>query len=99
MKLPHREPYRIKRGYGLSPIRTNKEMKALLEFCRNELKQTEIMKLNPERKRIYETTIELYENWAVDGEYKPIKFKPVPQSKEYYDPQHFIDDHCGWYWN
>lgn len=97
--LRHFEWWRIKQGYGLSPIRSDREMKALLEFCTNELKDTEHMELNPDRKRVYETTIQLYNNWVVKGEFIPIKFKPVKQTKEYFDPHHFVEDHVGWYWN
>lgn len=99
MNIPHTEAYRIKKGYGLSPIRNKREMKALLEFCRNELKDKEQMKLNPDRKRIYATTLKLYDQWVSDERYEPVKFKPVKQLTEYYEPHTFINDHCEWYWN
>lgn len=97
--MKHFEWWRIKQGYGLSPIRTDREMKALLDFCRNELKDAKHMKLNPDRKRIYETTIKLYEQWVTNVEYEPIKFKPVKKLNSYYEPHSFISDHCDWFWN
>lgn len=59
------EAYRIRHGYGLSPIRNKRELRALIEFCREELKDVEHMKLNPERREAYEKTVKLYE----EGEY------------------------------
>jgi hypothetical protein len=96
------ESYRIKIGVGLSPLRNENEYKALLEFCRNELKDTENMKLNPERKRIYETTLLLDREWNRkwdDNSVPFVEFKPVGRTKRYCDPMDFIQDHVGWYWN
>ena len=53
------EPYRIRMGWGLRAIRTDKEMRALLAFCTEELKDTEHMNLNPKRKEVYKTTVKL----------------------------------------
>ena len=62
------EPYRIRIGFGLSPIRNKRELKALIAFCKEELKYKPSMKLNPERKKVYEETISAYENdyWVHD---------------------------------
>ena len=71
MNLLHRlkyrfsEPYRIRIGVGLSPIRSKRELKALIEFCKEQLKDTELMKLNPEKREVFEDTVVLYgENYS-----------------------------------
>jgi len=67
MRIIHRlkcrfsEPYRIKVGFGLSPLRNNREMKALIEFCREELREDHIQ-LNLAKMDIYEETIRMYES-------------------------------------
>lgn len=108
MKILHRlkyrcsEPYRIKIGVGLSPVRSNREMKALIEFCYSELEDTEHMELNPERKRVYEMTVKLYEQGLSDDPAifaKIHQFKPVKTAPMYNDVDNFIEDHVGWYWN
>ena len=60
------EPFRIRHGWGLRAIRTDKEMRALLAFCTEELKDTEHMNLNPKRKEVYEITIALQNDVMVD---------------------------------
>ena len=56
------EPYRIRMGYGLSPIRNQRELKALVEFCREELKERYYEDgLNKEKKLVLINTIALYE--------------------------------------
>lgn len=82
------EPYRIKRGFGLSPIRNDRELKALISFCFLELEDEEHMKLNPRRKKVYENTIKLY----YDEEVKVGK-------RLYYSVYDYIDDNVAWYWN
>lgn len=70
-KLRYRfdEPFRIRRGVGLSPIRNKREEKALIEFCREQLKEEHIG-LNPKRKEIYETTVSHYEEYGfIDSVY------------------------------
>lgn len=54
------EPYRIRIGVGLSPIRNQRELKALIAFCEEALKDKKHMRLNPERRDIYEQTVRLY---------------------------------------
>lgn len=65
MRLIHKlrcqfdEPYRIRMGFGLSPIRNNRELKALIRFCEHEL-QEEHMKLNPALEDVLGETVRLY---------------------------------------
>ena len=96
--------YRARRGCGISSVRNDKELQAIVEFCREELKDAEMMELNPDRKRIYEMTVTLYEqNQSNEREVfaKLHKFELAPecQQKSYNDVEDFIDDHCRWYWN
>jgi hypothetical protein len=89
--------YRIERGWGLDAIRNDRELKAVIKFCKNELLETEEMKLNPDRKRIYEMTIKLYEQ-GLSHNSKLHEFKSV-RVEFYNDVEEFINDHVGWYWN
>lgn len=54
------EPYRIKVGFGLSPIRNKRELKALMYFCKEQLKEEHIQR-DTFKKNILENTIKLYE--------------------------------------
>jgi hypothetical protein len=50
--------YRIRHGYGLEVLRNEREVKALYEFCKNELESR--LFLDPKCKEIYQTTVDLY---------------------------------------
>lgn len=95
LRLRFSEPYRIRVGCGLSPIRTKREMKALIAFCESELKDRKHMRLNPHRQRVYEMTLKLYKQRSS----KAHNFKPVIKTELYNDANEFIDDHIGWYWS
>lgn len=98
LKYKFSEAYRIRIGCGLRVVRSNREYKALIEFCREQLCDVEHMKLNPDRKRVYETTIMLHECWESDNS-KIIKFKLNGRVSFYNEPYDFIDDHVGYYWS
>lgn len=67
MRLIHRircaidEPYRIRMGFGLSPLRNKREERALIAFCKEELKDTEHMDLNSDKKYVFQSTVGFYE--------------------------------------
>jgi hypothetical protein len=57
-------------GFGLSPIRNKREEKALIAFCREQLKDKNHTALNPKRKRIFTVTVKYYEtNGYIDLSY------------------------------
>lgn len=60
-KLKYRfsEPYRIRIGVGLSPIRGKRELKALIAFCEEQLTEAHI-NFNLAKKDAFEETIRLY---------------------------------------
>lgn len=90
--------YRIEKGFGLSAIRSERELKAVVNFCSKELENTENMKLNPERKDIYEMTITLYKQGLSRD--TNVFTKPHKFGDAYYnDVEEFINDYVGWYWN
>lgn len=101
------EAYRIERGVGLSPIRSKREREAVIAFCRRQLEDHELMRLNPERKRIYKFTVMLYEqeelnDLALRTEMHHFKMKVGTAYKfdRYYnDVDEFILDFAGWYWD
>lgn len=91
------ESYRIRVGRGLNPIRNKREMRALIRFCQEELKDKEHMKLNPDREELYRSTIALYGNAEkvvlgkdsyLDG-----------AGRTYHNVFDIIEDHAGWYWS
>ena len=82
-------------GFGLSPIRNNRELRALIEFCRSELKEP-YMALNPVRKSIFSTTIKLYE---ADLDELPIKVKINGTKHSYINIHEIIRDYTGYYWS
>lgn len=91
------EPYRIRVGFGLSPIRNNREMRALIQFCKDQLKEEHIQKYNPKIKWVYEVTIAMWEN----GNARDILFNKEfnPDDHDYMDIYYFIAEHCGYYWS
>lgn len=94
-------PYRISRGVGLSVIRNDKELEAVIKFCREELKDKEHMDCNPDRKRIYEMTILLYEQGRSNDKEvytKLHKFESIKQEM-FNEVEEFISEYNGWYWN
>lgn len=108
LKYKYSEPFRIRVGVGLSPIRNKREYNALIKFCENELKELEsdqeYKKNNYERWKVYAATIVLHrQNLSDDpGTYLEIrKFQLTPRDKivSYNDVTDFIDDHVAWYWN
>lgn len=96
LKCRFSEPYCIRRGFGLSPLRSNREYKALIDFCERELLDKDHMKLNPDRRKVYKATLKLNKLNTPEGFW----FKTAHSPKMYYnDPHTFIEDHVGWYWN
>lgn len=55
------EAYRISVGVGLTAIRSEREMSALVKFCKCYLSDKEHAKLNPDRAELYRATIKLWE--------------------------------------
>jgi len=57
------EPYRIKNGYGLSPIRNKRELKALIKFCKDNIKYYEEAGFTDSNNlEVWKETVRLYEN-------------------------------------
>lgn len=93
--------YRTRCGHGISVIRSEKDLKAIVDFCRQELEDKEMMDLNPDRKKIYEMTVKLYEQNQSDEREVYTKLHPFTSvhQEQYNDVEDFIDDHVRWYWN
>lgn len=91
------EPYRIKNGYGLRAVRNERELKALIKFCKNELKEEHIQKYDLKRKWIYEVTIAMYEN----GNVRDLLFNKEFNSDDfdYLSINEFINNYADWYWS
>jgi hypothetical protein len=90
---------RIKRGYGLSVIRNNRELLALMEFCRNSLrdKKDNFMITNNKHCWVWLVTLKLYGNRCEEDLILIDKFNP--ERTMYYDVIDFIESHAGWYWS
>lgn len=93
IKYRFSEPYRIRIGCGLSPIRTKRERKALIQFCRGQLKE-DYMKLNPKAARVFKQTIQLYEDQIMNNDWS--KFEAEGQDSHI---DNFIKNHIDWYWS
>ena len=65
LRCKYDEPYRIKTGFGLSPIRTQRELKALIAFCKAQLEE-EHMSLNLDLQDVYSETVRLYEKDSLE---------------------------------
>lgn len=92
------ESYRVRNGYGISFLNSKRSRKALIEFCREELKDDRRMDLNPRRKQVYSDTIRLWENDDIGS--LPIEEWPKGDNGEpYYSCGMYVRDHLRWYWN
>ena len=102
MSLLHRikykfsEPYRIRIGVGLSPLRNEREYNALIEFCKKELARSESLRYNRTRKKVYEATIKLHELETPEGFWFKL---PYCRKMYYNNVNEFINDHVSWYWD
>ena len=54
------EAYRIENGWGLSPVRSERELRALIRFCEAQLKEEHIQKYNPTKRNVLKETVRLY---------------------------------------
>lgn len=86
------EAYRIQTGFGLSPIRDKRELKALIKFCKYELNELEIYNLGSSFKEVWQQTIELY------NEAKLADATGEPHNK-FNKLNHYIIEHAGCYWS
>ena len=93
--------YRIKIGVGLSAIRSEKEYRAVLAFCRNELASEVTMRLNPERSKVYKFTLLLADDYDANQGFTLRKFKGHNDkiALSYSNPYEFIEAQADWYWN
>jgi len=103
-KYKFSEPYRIRVGVGLSPLRNKREYNALIKFCEEELKDKSHMKLNPERRELFKLTLKLHKQALSDKKsvYTKIHKLQMPTDKiprSYNDVHTLIEDNMGWYWN
>ena len=93
------EPYRIRNGWGLSPIRNKRELKALVKFCEDYLHKT-LRRGNPglslEMFEIYTNTIKLGK-----GTVSTIQCHHCDRGDDntlvYYNVYDYIKCHCEWY--
>lgn len=91
LRSKYDEAYRIRHGWGLSPIRNKREMKALVQFCKSELNEP-YMPHNPYKKQLFEATIALAEGKLED---LPLEFK----KREYINISEIIREYTDWYWS
>lgn len=92
------EPYRIRTGAGLRVIRSRRELTAVVDFCKEALKDKKHMNLNPDRKELYNATINL-DKWGkkVHLRNKLLLDHSHGQS-DFYDIMDLIEKFFGWYW-
>lgn len=87
----------------MSAVRSDKELKAIYEFCKEELCDSPNLNMveNSDRKKIYEMTVILYEQGLSDDRevYTKLHEFEIPQQKMYNDVEDFINSCVGWYWN
>jgi len=88
------ESFRIKNGFGLSPIRNERELKALIKFCKTMLKDYKQYGFESSNMKIWKKTVELYE-WAI--------FEDTLNELKIYDKwaklYKYIEDNSQSYWS
>ena len=94
------ETTRIKRGYGLRPIRNERELKALIKFCKRALNEKH-MYLNASYTKhdwVWFTTIKLYEDDESPTSLRLLahRYNTVPFILDVWD---FIENYSDWYWD
>ena len=103
MSLKHKilarisEPYRIRNGWGLSPIRNKRELKALIKFCEEQLEDKKLMRLNLHLEELYSLTVKIYYEYPklTDGMLEVYKYN----GRRYYDVYTLIKDNARYYWS
>ena len=90
------EAYRIRHGWGLSPLRNRRELKALIAFCMEQLGDEHHMDLNEKRKLIYLHTVNLYRHEML-GDKQSKKW--VDEAKLNTTFYAYVEDNVGWYWS
>lgn len=90
------EPYRIRVGRGLAPIRSEREARALFEFCLYEVEHTDY---DLGRHEIFVNTIFLYE-YQDEEDWRMIEcYCPNHSGIKYWSFYEYVTDHAGWYWS
>ena len=92
------ETYRIRNGFGLNPIRNKRELKALIKFCKSQVKDwKESGRIPSKHLWVALVTIRMYER----GNVRDLLFikKYNPTGWDYYSIWDFIEDHSGYYWS
>jgi hypothetical protein len=101
---------RIRRGYGIWPIRNKHEAKALYEFCKQQFKERDIeqIKLNKKRFQIYRAYMEVYDfefnnykgfiNYKIFDIHNPLT---IVIDGEHYTASTYClaRDLAGWFWS
>lgn len=110
MKLYHKfmsrfsEPYRIRNGWGLSPLRNRRELKALVKFCDDYISGKTSLpgqpELNPIRTDIYLNTVMLAKGAL---SYTRCQCQRCDMKdgniQAYHNVYDYVQNHCGWYWS
>ena len=86
------EPYRIRHGFGLSVLRSNRELRALIDFCRSTLKEYREAKFTSSFMKTWAKTIKLYEDMEDCSDLSD-KFLAELELERY------IDNHFKEYWS
>lgn len=103
--MKHSHAYYIRNGYGLRPIRSRREAKALYRFCKDQLVSAgkSWLTANPDIREVFENTIALYVTEFELGNMTASCKCHCPRCKysqhTYSDFLDYVEDHCGWYWN
>ena len=96
------EPYRIRNGWGLSPLRNKRELKALVKFCDDYINGKTSLpgqpELNPVRSEIYINTSLLSKGIRCEIQCHHCD-KGDGNIQVYTNIYDYIQNHCGWYWS
>lgn len=96
--------WRIRRGYGLEPIRNLREARALYEFCIQELAFRD-QTADKNKTTVLMNTCTLYQQLdSLTPDMEVIctcpRCKGVNKKGMHYNNFYdYVEDHCGWYWN
>jgi len=86
------EPYRIRHGFGLSVIRSERELKALIDFCNLNISDCKETGLSSSFLKTWKNTVELYIDMSV---------AQTPEEEVHYRNRliDYINEHFREYWS
>lgn len=100
LKARFSECYRIRNGWGIYPIRTKRECKALYDFCKRQIEESNPSISREKRLSIYRKYMEIYDlDLEACPPYVYCDCGECLPTHPYQNAIEYAQDHAGWFWS